>query len=430
MSGVFWLALPATAAAILTQLYRPIDQYFVGGLSVEAQAAVGSTTFVTIGLTSTFLLISAGVGPLVARALGAGDRQAVRRSLGAGIAGMALLALAVAIGGGFGATWVADQLGLSGKTAEYCAIYLRALTLTGAPLAFAPLVNAAFHGSGDTRAPFWLQVVAVGLIAIGNPFLMFRCGLGIAGSAYATTFGELVAVAVGLAILVRRFDVRWIDIWPGFELLRAVRIGYPVALATGIYALVYLTMIRTSISPLGPAVNAGLGIGFSALEAITWPMYLGGSTAVASIVGRCLGAGRVDLAWRAIRVAAAPVVGLGASAGVVFYVFGPVLVGIFAADDDALREGIRYATILAFSQPFVALEAFAEGVLAGAGDSRRLFWSTVPFNLLRVPLAYWLAIHLGYGAAGVWWAINLTSCAKATAKSLAVWHGGWTTLKL
>jgi MATE family multidrug resistance protein len=84
-----------------------------------------------------------------------------------------------------------------------------------------------------------------------------------------------------------------------------------------------------------------------------------------------------------------------------------------------------YAHALAWSQVCVAVEALAEGVLLGAGDSRAVFWLSAPINIARVPLAWWLCHGLGWGPAGVWWAINLTSLLKATAKAVAVGRGGW-----
>jgi MATE family multidrug resistance protein len=422
---VLRLALPATAAGILTQLYRPIDQYFVAHLGEEAQGAIGSTTFVLILFASAFLLISAGAGPLVARATGAGDPDERRRILGASLFGCGVLSIFVVACGLWFVDPIVGLLGVSGATAEQARAYLGTIFVTGAALVFAPLVTASFNAMGDTRLPLMLQIGNVLLNVALNPLLIDTAGLGVRGSAIASTVSQSLAMAVGVVILWRRAGMRIADVRPGPELVRVVKVGFPIAMATAAYGLVYMAMLGTSISRLGPAVNAGLGVGFGGLEAISYPLYLGGSTALASLIGRCLGAGRVDLAWDAVRLLGPPVVGLGVMGGLVFWFGGPALVGIFADDPDVFREGVRYASILAFSQPAVAFEAYCEGVLAGAGDSRRLFWATVPFNVLRIPLAYLFAIHLGYGPAGIWWAINLTSYGKAIAKGTMVASGGW-----
>ena len=113
-----------------------------------------------------------------------------------------------------------------------------------------------------------------------------------------------------------------------------------------------------------------------------------------------------------------------------FVFAGPALVGIFTDDPLAARQAILYASILAWSQPFVATEALTEGVLGGAGDTRKLLLGTVPFNVLRVPFAWIFAFPLGFGAAGVWWAINLTTVLKALVKGWFVWRGSWAAVDL
>jgi MATE family multidrug resistance protein len=68
--------------------------------------------------------------------------------------------------------------------------------------------------------------------------------------------------------------------------------------------------------------------------------------------------------------------------------------------------------------------------LAGAGDTRTVFWYSTPWNILRVPLAWLFAFPLGWGAAGVWWAINITTYAKAILKAIATARGKWASLEI
>ena len=75
----------------------------------------------------------------------------------------------------------------------------------------------------------------------------------------------------------------------------------------------------------------------------------------------------------------------------------------------------------------VALEALEEGILGGAGDTRAVFWGSVPYNLARVPLAWYASASagLGLGAAGIWWTINVTTGLKALVKGVSVIGGRW-----
>jgi len=67
--------------------------------------------------------------------------------------------------------------------------------------------------------------------------------------------------------------------------------------------------------------------------------------------------------------------------------------------------------------------------LSSAGHTLPVFWSTTFWNLSRVPLCCWLAIDLGYGLPGVWWAVNLSTnlftYGKALTSGWVVRRGRW-----
>jgi MATE family multidrug resistance protein len=421
------LALPATASALLNNAFRVIDQYAAGAVSTPAQAAIGSCTFVLIAAYALHLFVAGGVGPLAARAAGARDDR-----LSAVVVNVALLGAVgtwavVALVAGFGSEHIAALLGLEGDTASQAAIFLRTLGVLGLPLAIAPSLDALFVARGQTGRMMLLQVsAALGNVLLNHLFIL-RMGMGVEGAALATVLARLPASAVGV----------WL-VWPagGIRLVRdgtvgrVVRVGAPVSLNTLAYASVYFLLLRTTISPLGPSVNAALGIGFSALEGVTYPLFLGLSLAVSSVVGRRLGAGEPHEAARAARVGFPLVTGVGVAAGCTFYFGAHALCASFTDDPEVLDNAITYARTLAWSQPWVAWEALAEGVLLGAGASRPVFWLSAPINALRVPFGWLFAFPLGMGASGAWWAINLTSVLKAALKGLAAWRGDWARMRI
>ena len=112
------LAIPSAAFTILTNGYRVVDQYFSQGISVDAQAAVGSSTFVLIFFYAAFELLAAGAGPLIARATGAGDTVARRALLGEALFGALLLTGVLMIVGIVGAPLIATALGLIRTTGD------------------------------------------------------------------------------------------------------------------------------------------------------------------------------------------------------------------------------------------------------------------------------------------------------------------------
>jgi len=80
-----------------------------------------------------------------------------------------------------------------------------------------------------------------------------------------------------------------------------------------------------------------------------------------------------------------------------------------AVDPAVMREIMRYLYIVMLSEPFMAANLMFSGALNGAGDTRPLMKYTL-FSLciVRIPTAYIFGIVLGFGAAAIWWAMNVT----------------------
>ena len=190
-------------------------------------------------------------------------------------------------------------------------------------MAIGPVIDAALIGMGNTVLPLILQTVVLCINACLTYIFIFYLEWGVAGAALGTTIAQACGVIAGLWFLVRMTGLRRKHFGFGPLVAKITRIGAPLAMGTAMYALVYWALLATSVSKMGPEVNAALGIGFSGLEAMSWPLYMGVSIAVSSVVGRTLGAGRPDQAWQTIRLVFWPQVVLGTTAGIIFYFLGP-----------------------------------------------------------------------------------------------------------
>jgi putative MATE family efflux protein len=438
LADLLRLAWPAVLSYLLNNSYRVNDQFWIQALGGEAQAAIGATFFVQVMGFALMYLAVGGTLALVSRATGARDpaaRDSFARHalvLGAVIG----LALTVAVRGG--ATGIVSLLGLEGATAAFARDYLRTLYLFAIPLALFPVVDAIFIGRGNTRVPMTLQCLAVAMNYVLNPILIYGGhageavsapgarlfgrvaaglgieGMGMSGAALATGLARLTILCLGLCVL------RWgMGMSLGTRrisrarLARIVRISAPVTLSIAIYSGAYWALLGLVLARLGSAATAGLGIGFQVFEGVAFPCYLGVSIAGASLVGRALGARDPAAALAVVR--GSRLVGrcLGLAFTAVFLLLGRIVVPWFTQDPEVARHAILYVTVLAFSQYWVAVETANEKVLLGAGHTRPILWVGPLGNLLRVPLGALFALTLGAGAAGVWWAINLTTYLKA-----------------
>lgn len=423
--SLIYLTLPAALSAMLNNAYRAIDQYAVQWLGVDAQAAIASCTFVLIAFFAGYTIFASGAISLVARAVGGENLQEQKRLIGSALTAAVVAGVIILSASGMLASWTVKSLGLQGGLADQAETYLRWHALFCLPQAVMPTLDAIFIAYGRTKVVLVLQITASLLNFLLNPVFIYVLDFGIGGAAMATGISQAVAVMIGLIVLSRTkgFDHKALRL--NNHALRIIKIGLPMCWGTLVFAGVYWALLRWVISPLGSAVNAALGIGFSVLEGFTWPVFWGFSMGIASIVGRCLGAGEIAKAKQAIQLAFRLVTLFGFLASAVFWWGGEVLSGMFTNDAKVLQQAVLYAQVLAFSQLFVAYEALAEGILSGAGKTKSIFYWSAPLNILRIPCCWLFAIHYGYGAAAVWWVINVSTILKTLGKWSTVISGRW-----
>jgi len=423
--NLIYLTFPAALSAMLNNAYRVIDQHAVQWLGVDAQAAIASCTFVLIAFFAGYTIFASGAIALVARAVGGENVQEQKNLIGSALTAAAVAGIIILTASGLFAPLTVKSLGLQGELAAQAETYLRWHALFCLPQAVMPTLDAIFIAFGRTKVVLGLQITASLLNFLLNPVFIYLLGFGIAGAAMATGISQAVALSIGLFVLSRTKSFDYGSFRLNYHALRILKVGLPMCWGTFVFAGVYWALLRWVISPLGPAVNAALGIGFSVLEGFTWPVFWGFSMGIASIVGRALGAGELLMAKHAIHLAFRLVTLFGLLASAVFWWGGEVLSRIFTNDKAVLQQAVLYAQVLAFSQLFVAYEALAEGILSGAGKTKAIFYWSAPLNILRIPCCWLFAIHYGFGAVAVWWVINCSTILKALGKWTTVLSGRW-----
>jgi multidrug resistance protein, MATE family len=149
------------------------------------------------------------------------------------------------------------------------------------------------------------------------------------------------------------------------------------------------------------------------------------------LIGQNLGAGNPDRAERTgWRIAAAGIVILSLMAVVVF-IRAEDFAALVARDPAVLEETVRYLRYNMIGQPFIALSLSLGGGLQGAGDTRGTMWVIViAMWLIRLPLAWTLALPLGLGAAGVRTAMVVSTVCQGLLIARRFHGGRWKELKL
>jgi len=94
------------------------------------------------------------------------------------------------------------------------------------------------------------------------------------------------------------------------------------------------------------------------------------------------------------------------------------IVSFLSKNEIVVQEAVRYLYISMISEPFMAWGIILGGGLNGAGDTRSVL-KNVALSLwfVRIPLCYVFVVVMGFGAASVWWSMNLSQFVQAALMS-------------
>ncbi|PCJ52082.1 MAG: hypothetical protein COA70_12980 [Planctomycetota bacterium] len=98
-----------------------------------------------------------------------------------------------------------------------------------------------------------------------------------------------------------------------------------------------------------------------------------------------------------------------------FLFYGRSLASWFTDDPNVLDEAALYLAIVAFTQAATAAYSTLQQVMTGAGRTLQMAYVSIAGNLVRIPIAWWFSAGLGFGATGIWWALNVGNILKLAA---------------
>jgi putative MATE family efflux protein len=406
------LAGPAILGNLTYTAVSLIDMIFVGTLGPAAVAAVGLGGLFLWMAYSAMSSVSVGTTALVARFKGAGKEEKKNLVIAQSLVLVSLLSIIITL---LGVLFSEKIIGLMGAEKEVVSLggtYLRTLFLPSFFVFLAFVSESGLRGAGDTRTPMKIDLF-INLVNVALDYLLIfgKFGfpsLGVLGAAVASasafTIGGLLHMAV---LLSGRYPVK-LEIGlmrPESSMIRRIlRIGVPASLERIVMSGSF-TIYTGIIVAFGTLPLAATQIGIR-VEAFSFMPGIGFSVAAAALVGHSLGAENRDKAysigWRTARLAGL----LMGGAGLIMFVFAPWIVRIFTTDPEVIGLGIIYLRIVGILQPFQALLFVLAGGLDGAGDTRWVLYTTF-FGLwfIRLPLAYFTGVTLGYGVMAAWLAM-------------------------
>jgi putative MATE family efflux protein len=266
--------------------------------------------------------------------------------------------------------------------------------------------SAVLRGLGDSKTPLYFLIIATiaNIILVLLFVAVFKWG--IAGAAYATLLAN--GIAFGLAIYwlnkthkLIRIAIRGLHF--DREIFRqSIHIGLPTGIQQTLVAIGGMALLSI-VNTFGTNVLASYSVA-SRLDAMATIPAMSFSQALSTFVGQNIGAKKVERIRTGL-ISTVKMSGIVTIVTTVFIVFGGhILMSFFTKDDEVIRLGDQYLTIVSSFYIIFTMMFIFNGIMRGAGDTLiPMFFSLISLWIIRIPLAWFLSRRLG--ATGIWWAI-------------------------
>jgi putative MATE family efflux protein len=435
--AIFLLAVPMVLEMVMESLFAVVDAYFVGGLGKEALAAVGLTESVLTIVYSIAIGLSMAATALVSRRIGEKDSDGAAHSGVQAIYASVAVALVLGALGVIFSKQLLLLMGASPAFTESHYVYSQIVLGSNIVVVLLFLINGIFRGAGDASVAMKSLWLANGINILLCPTLIKGLGpfpaLGLEGAAWATVIGRGSGVLYQLWHLVK-----------GKGLFRIARrhLGFDVPvmgnllkLASGgtaqflINSASWIFLVRI-VSSFGEDAVAGYTIGIRVIVFTILPAW-GLSNAAATLVGQNLGAQLPERAERSVwRAAFLNMVFLG-FISVLFFAAARPIVSIFSQEPAVVEYGVQCLRYISVGYVFYGYGMVIASSFNGAGDTRTpTILNLLGFWAFQIPLAYVLAILLGFGPQGAFWAVSISESCLALAAIMIFRKGKWKTVKV
>lgn len=415
------MSWPIAVSTLSYSAMTLVGSAFVARVGDAELAGVGLAGALSFGLLVFAIGLLRGLKTLVSQAIGAGRGDEVGRYLETGVLfalGLGVLALVLAeCLAPFVSLLTADP-----KVGEHATTYLRVRALAAPLLLVYVALRETRWGEGDSKAPMRAALTGNLVNFALDVVLIVGLGWGVLGAAVATVAGNATELA-RLAWPMRRRLARlaWSHRHARALWQQGAATGLQFTLEVGAFLLLSVIIARMS------ATDAAAHQLVLQLTHVSFLPAHALAEAASVMVGNAVGAARLSLVWPVAKRALVLGAVYTALCTVAFVVFaGPIAV-LLGGGRGALED--TTVTLVRISALFLVADAaqvIARGVLRGAGDVvYPAMVGVLTAWLLTPPMAWFVGLELGWGAAGGWLGLTAEIFVGAAILWRRITRGDW-----
>lgn len=353
--GLFRLTAPMMLAVSSSIIVQMIEIGFIGQLGTDQLAAVTFTFPMTMMLTSIALGISIGTSSVIARRVGSGDWEAVKRLTTHGLLLVFALLSVLALIGVATIEPTFRALGASPAVIDHIESYLLIYYPGTVLFTLTMVAGSVMRATGDARVPGLIMTAGAGLNLLLDPILIFGWlgvpRLELAGAAAAMVASRLIMTMVlGYYVIVRMELLVDLRQWPsGFaqSARDILHVGLP-AMATQLIGPISAAIITRMLASHGHEVVAGFGVA-GRIEAVAVMLLFALSGSIGPFVGQNWGANAKPRVREGMRVAYRFCLGWGAFACIALWLGATALIPLIDSHPTVIDVASQYLMVVPVS---------------------------------------------------------------------------------
>jgi putative MATE family efflux protein len=399
---------PMTLIMFYEFLMGMTDVYVAGRISKDVQAAYGLSFQVYFLLLIPAIALSVGGVSVISRLFTAQEKkQELETAVSSYMKAAFWFGLSLAFFGFIAAPWIIQILKVPQEIKSVAINLFRIYSLALFFEFFLINTNAILRSCGRVKDSLRSMTLACVLNIVLIFPLAFKTPLGFMGIAWATLLSLFIAAVVNYWMIGgipggHRFS---------WKVLKEIfNIGWPAALMQVLFNLasLFIFSIIGSLPKNSVEIMAAFTNGLRLESAIFMPAFAF-NMANAVVVGNLLGKERKRQAYHAGFVTA----GLGVAIVIALLLLvllnaRPIL-SLLSNDPVVVENSLAYVYISLIFEPVMAWSVILGGGLNGAGYTKTVMVVIgLGLWLIRIPLAYTLSLVFGFGAIGIWWAMNIS----------------------
>ncbi len=437
MKRIVLMSIPIFIELFLQLLVGNVDQIMISRYSQNAVAAIGNGNQIMSILIIFMNVAGSGTTIVLARYLGANNKEKVAETCTASLAIIMLIGFVASL---ILVVFHMPIFRLMNVPEEILSDASKYMFIIG----FCVIVQAVYIGFGAILRSYSMNstITAISFImnilnVMGNAILIYGLlglpSLGIVGVAISTNISKCVGLIIMLIVFKKRLKIKispkYLRPLPTETIGKILAVAIPSG-AEGISYNLSQMVVLGVVNTFGTyVVNTKVYVGMAANVAYIYSVAI--AQALQVVIGYLVGAGRKELVgkkvWTVQAVATAASVGMS----IILYFNSTAFVGLFTEDERILALAHQVLLVEIFLEIGRSMNIVMVKALIATGDVKfPVACGIVCQWLVAALFSYIIGSVLGLGLTGVWIALAMDECIRGFIYIIRFKMGKWKKIKV